>query len=467
MRTRSGAAASLAVVLTMLLAGCQWMSTGWDASGSADNTAESHIGVADVATLHTEWTATLGATGWDSPTVPVASGNDLFVVARPDQDLATTRLQAYSATGGAGCTGSPKTCPPLWQAQGTGFSQPLALDGVVYADHGGVLEAYDGTGARNCSGSPLVCTPLWSGTGPGLHPIAEGGRVYVAGNGEVDAYSTDPSGCTGTPVVCRPVDVYQSAPGCDSNPGCVVTALVADGTHLFAATSYQTEVTISFPGGPFQVPFITQHVLAYDLGGSGDPLWVHRYSYELGENPSPAALMDVNGYVYATSPGPNSFPIAGTLSGTTAISADSTDGTPAWASSGLEWSTAASPAAVFAEISGGLVACDPATGCGAATASDPLAPLRTYDFGTYTATNQIGGPVVANGVLYAIASDSASSVLLAFDANGHTGCSGTPVVCEPLATLPVPHGQPRLSITNGRVYVTALGHLVALDLPST
>src|SRR5205823_3092467 len=99
-------------------------------------------------------------------------------------------IAAFDATGtGPTCSGTPKTCVPLWTAQiGNGVTAPLAVaGGVVYAadtqtttNH---LWAFDATGTTNCAGAPKVCSPLWTGTLPAhvfeSGPTVAGGVVYV------------------------------------------------------------------------------------------------------------------------------------------------------------------------------------------------------------------------------------------------------------------------------------------------
>ena len=81
--------------MAVLLAGCQWMSSGWDASGSADNTVDTQVGIGNVAGLHLDWRADPG-TGQDAGVTPVATGNTLISVAR---FAAVAELDAYSANG--------------------------------------------------------------------------------------------------------------------------------------------------------------------------------------------------------------------------------------------------------------------------------------------------------------------------------------------------------------------------------
>ena len=74
-------------------------------------------------------------------------------------------------------------------------------------------------------------------------------------------------------------------------------------------------------------------------------------------------------------------------------------------------------------------------------------------------------PAVANGVVYIVSSSDDETppvppTLYAFDANGATGCTGTPKICQPLWTAPLDTGGSccaianPLDVTNGMVYVS-------------
>lgn len=85
------------------------------------------------------------------------------------------KLAAFDANGVTNCSGSPKTCLPLWTASvGStllGSSSRAVANGVVYiggyntASTDSTLFAFDANGVTNCSGAPKVCDPLWKGVG--------------------------------------------------------------------------------------------------------------------------------------------------------------------------------------------------------------------------------------------------------------------------------------------------------------
>jgi len=97
-------------------------------------------------------------------------------------------LYAFSAAGTTGCSGTPKTCTPLWTAAGASGAPPLSpapavANGVVYAGSNGQLYAFSAAGTTGCSGTPKTCTPLWA-TGTSTNgatlssPVVANGMVY-------------------------------------------------------------------------------------------------------------------------------------------------------------------------------------------------------------------------------------------------------------------------------------------------
>src|SRR5262249_10560771 len=157
------------------------------------------------------------------------------------------KLYAFDAQGNVGCSGSPKTCAPLWTGTAGGViaSSPAVWAGVVYVESGstqGTLAAFDATGIVNCSGSPKSCTPLWTasiGSSFGIFPtpaIADG-TVYVgAPNGTLywfDAAGTN--GCSGAPKICTPL--ATATPGGSLSTATVTKSIVyvpSSDHHVYA-----------------------------------------------------------------------------------------------------------------------------------------------------------------------------------------------------------------------------------------
>jgi hypothetical protein len=142
-----------------------------------------------------------------------------------DEMFGSGRLFAFDAAGTTGCSGTPKTCEPLWSAfSGAVDSSPAVADGLVYVNdftaHGdiepatGTLRAFDAAGVSGCSGVPKTCMPLWTAEiGPSRSsPAVAKGVVYVVVDTTLSAFdAAGTTGCSGTPKVCSPL--WTASPG--------------------------------------------------------------------------------------------------------------------------------------------------------------------------------------------------------------------------------------------------------------
>jgi outer membrane protein assembly factor BamB len=92
-------------------------------------------------------------------------------------------IYAYDAAGITNCSGTPKTCQPLWFGQAirsgvistVGSSSPAVSGGKVYIGAGDTLFAF----STSCSGT---CNPSWSfptGNEIASSPAVSGGKVYI------------------------------------------------------------------------------------------------------------------------------------------------------------------------------------------------------------------------------------------------------------------------------------------------
>jgi hypothetical protein len=118
------------------------------------------------------------------------------------------KLYAFDAAGKTNCGGTPRTCAPLWTGDDTStnaFATPAISSGIVYAGIGGHTDTFDATGRTNCTGSPAACAPLWQTSGPGGVTVANG-VLYGYESHTIYAYdATGNSNCTGTPKTCGPL----------------------------------------------------------------------------------------------------------------------------------------------------------------------------------------------------------------------------------------------------------------------
>jgi hypothetical protein len=120
-------------------------------------------------------------------------------------------LYAYSAAGTSGCSGTPKTCQPLWlgdtgqvgSLNSVGASSPAVVGGVAYVGAGNQLVAFSTT----CSGT---CSPLWrfdTGGQVSSSPAVANGKVYIAGgNAKMYVLST-----AGTPLWTATISAGDSS----------------------------------------------------------------------------------------------------------------------------------------------------------------------------------------------------------------------------------------------------------------
>jgi hypothetical protein len=133
----------------------------------------------------------------------------------------TDKLYAFDAAGTTNCSGTPKTCTPLWTGTvgSGGGSSPAVANGVVYVESD-KLYAFDAAGSRGCSGSPTICTPLWTGASRGFSSPAVANGVLYAGSFDHNlyAYGLLPANCKRQSgrVICT--FNYNGTDGTDGSP---------------------------------------------------------------------------------------------------------------------------------------------------------------------------------------------------------------------------------------------------------
>jgi outer membrane protein assembly factor BamB len=150
------------------------------------------------------WIGPTGAISYSSPAV----ANGVVYIAATNG-----LLYAFSAAGTTNCKGTTtKSCQPLWTGATANQidGSPAVANGTVYVSSSdGNLYAFSAAGATGCSGTPKTCLPIW--TAPGLggptSPVVANGVVYTGEAGRV--YGLSAAGtidCTGTtPKRCRPL----------------------------------------------------------------------------------------------------------------------------------------------------------------------------------------------------------------------------------------------------------------------
>jgi outer membrane protein assembly factor BamB len=409
----------LTVTLVLTVAACDWPMFGYgpDRTRSSPDTSIGKSALAGSMAL--DWTTR----GPGYPTNENASP----AVANGVVYIGLNELQVFDAGGKVGCSGSPKTCTPLWTEHSTiggSPSPPTVANGVVYvADGYDTLFAFDAAGKTNCSGAPKICAPLWyaSVTYPHLSsPAVVNGVVYVTAYGTLYAFdAAGKTNCSGAPKICAPL---WTASGASSDSPAVANGKVYVGESVFDAAG-KTNCSSS--------------------SKTCAPLWVNSIYGQSTTTPAVA-----NGVVYmGTRDGLFAFDAAGN----TNCSGSLKTCAPLWtaATGGTMHS---SPALANRVVYIGsddhkLYAFDAAgnTNCsGSPRTCAALWTAPTFDI-------VFSSPAVANGVVYVGSEDHN---LYGFDANGTTKCSGTPKTCAPLWTATT--GDKILTspaVANGFVYV--------------
>ncbi len=185
---------------------------------------------------------------WTTSGLPASTGNTGSpAIANGVLYLANQTLYAFNAAGTANCSGTPKTCAPLWTAATTNYptySAPAVANGTVYVGSwGSKLYAFNAAGSTNCSTSATgkTCTPLWTAATPsgiGGTPAVANGVVYtVSGNGTLSAFNAAGSkNCSGTVTAKTCTPLWSSGPG---TSGYVTSSspAVANGVVYFSSTN--------------------------------------------------------------------------------------------------------------------------------------------------------------------------------------------------------------------------------------
>ena len=360
------------------------------------------------------------------------------------------KLYAYSV----GCDTGGATCPPLWTATTDNWwfaSSPAVYNGVVYVESagaiGGHLFAFDAAVSVNCGGAPKTCNPLWTAAVGGLDnvssPTVYDGKVYV-GSTNHDLYAFDAAGsvnCGGAPKTCNPLWYGATGGAIHSSPA---VATPASGAN--------PDVYIGSDDGKL---YAWDTIACAAAGGSCSPLWAATPSSGSGIASAPAVVdgvvyVDVNTRLYAYN-----------AAGTSAHCGGSPRTcTPLWsASSPGGAGVVASPA-----VANGVVYFGATSGYLSAVSASTGASLWQSTFSGGDFDHYLSSPAVANGVVY-VADDAGH--LHAYDADGATGCSGSPKVCAPVWTFTTGAAiEDSPAVANGVVYVGSDdGKLYAFELP--
>src|SRR5262249_30832200 len=147
---------ALLAIAPLLFSGCVWLDVGGNAMHTGFNPLETSVRSDNFAGLHRVWTAAVPSpNAGDQPSSVAVFGNSLFI--ESEQGV----LLAYNAVGDTNCSGTPRSCLPLWTAAAGGpIPKPVtvpmtdpATDGatVFVGGNDGNLYAFDAAGETNCS----------------------------------------------------------------------------------------------------------------------------------------------------------------------------------------------------------------------------------------------------------------------------------------------------------------------------
>jgi outer membrane protein assembly factor BamB len=399
------------------LTGCNWSMFMHDAAHSGLS-LDSSISAGNADALGERWTAALGTTSQANiPSSPVVSNGIVYVGTQDGH------LDAFDAVGFTNCSGSPKTCQPLWTSPAlSGFftGTPAVVGGRVFVGStAGRLYAFDADGITNCAGTPKICQPLWTSVVVGSiqsSPVVANGKVFF-GSDDHNVYAFDVAGSGCGAGGCAPLFTDQTGGAVHSSP-----AVAGD------------KVYVGSDDGKLSV---------YDANGSQrcnasnvcQPLFVGPTGGAVESSPSIAG-----GRVFV---GSNDFKLyAFDADGTTNCSGSPKICQPLWTattSNAVRSSPAVANGVVFVGSTAGgsfgarLNAFDAAGNTNCSGTPRTCNPLWTSaNLGTFGST-----PIsVANNVVYidiAVGITSFVGTVFAFDATAPgTLCSGTPKVCTPL-----------------------------------
>ena len=429
--SRRSIGVGLAVLTVGLLAsGCDWVGFGNGSQHSGD-AFEANITPANVSTLAAQFSATDGSTY----VTPEAAVSGVLYV-----DSSVNGIEAYSASGTNACSGSPAVCAPLWSYGGTaGGSNIMVSNGILYVSETSGLEAFDAAGQTNCSGTPVQCQPLWSVSGSFSPPTVANGTVFVTRSGTLEAFdASGTAGCSGTPKRCTPMWTASNVYGTVTVSAGVAYALsdLAVGANGGGIDAFDAKGVQSCSGSPKVCTPLWQYVTNYPVSGSS-------YAVVSG-----AELYVATFY----SPMPRQF--TGDIEGFDASGKAGCKGTPGTCSPilvrpaiSISNPLLVGDGSIFAEEPGDMAALNQTSG----------APEWSANSDNLLTAQAIGG-----SVLYV----TDGTNVTAYDAGGSAGCSGSPLSCAPLWSVP---GVSAI-VSNDLVYVSTTNpsggqEIVAYGLP--
>jgi hypothetical protein len=366
---------------------------------------------------------------------------------------------------GSGVT--PANAPQLaeaFRADGT-IGTPLVRNANVFVRSNGAnrrVQVYDASGVTNCDVKTHQCTPLWVTDREGGFAMAiSGATLFVAVAGVDDALAAyDANGvtdCSGTPKTCRPLFILDWP---ETSDLLGVVGITVAGDVVYA------HVTRCPPSGCIRGAVAKGEVFAWDARGvtncSGtpaacQPLW--RGVTNLDDFNGPTAPTVAAGKVY--------LPLAASSGSRIAIfdAAGNANcgGTPKVCTE-IASVTSTSVSPHEAPVWGGSLFTTSIVGN-----TDIERHLRAYDANgasapTWSSDLEVNAspPALAHGLAYITANVGPQARLLAYDATGSQGCSGTPNICTPRFSGVIGNAVP----AGTRVDIVVAGDVVYVSTPT-
>jgi len=397
------------VAVALLVAGCGWEQSRFDAGRSGSNPFERAIGAGSLARLEPVWTEP------DVTTEAIVQSGRVFA---QDND----EIHAVDAATGTPIWSAPlSTRPDGWVRLPVGVATartPGGTEVVLSADvswwtrgpgpvqEQGALTAFDAaTGA-----------PIWtSSIHPNSAPVVRGQTVLVVAQ-EGEAYPFDFSG--------------------------LVALDLATGATLYRAPFGDIGPALAVTNGGLAVVGTSTGIATLPVGGCGAAQCSFGWS-GVGQSQYRAQIATVGDWIYvAGNAGIEVYPSSGCGASTCA---------PTWRGSGDFTGVAVANDNVF--VTGSRTSWMPsplaafsATGCGASTCTPTWQSTESEVF---------GAPTVANGVVFAAALHG-PVVAWPVAGCGAAACSGT-------WKMPIEEGAGATTIADGRLFVSAVGiHAYAL-----
>lgn len=280
----------------------------------------------------------------------------------------------------------------------------------------------------------------WRGNQFSGQPVIANGMIYGAGSGELKAWSalTNPS-CTGAPLTCPPMWSAHTSDFAASSPAVA-------GNTVFIATASTT----------------AWHLYAFDALGHADcttypvsgclPIWIGTWGSRSGAAVEPLVAVSDGRVFVQTRDLDTQFSDVTTFdaTGTTNCAGSPLTCSPLFRTTAFASSGWRSPT-----VDGGRLYIPTVTSIGVFDATGATNCVSGTCAALFILSVSPSGEVaVANGVAFTTSADR----LLAFDATGHTGCSGgPPQTCQPLwgGDLVAPTNGDAPIVAGNRVYANS------------